>query len=128
MENNELQILQTSTKEYFSTKELNNVINVVNKEKLFEVCNFYYSEFAVIRWTKKQWNTMIKKYVDELYNDSDRLEKIKDLDKYIRRSIKQMAHRSDLKNERKPQNNQLTNLEQNLSKLHDSYYYDWMGE
>ena len=125
-----LENFQSSTKENISTKELKDVIKIVNKEipdssekrdklqndfdefnKTFEkkatllkLCNDYYSEFAPGRWSKKQWQTLIKTFADELLeqtpNGGCKLDEIKNIKAYIKSSLANMAHKFDFKTAR----------------------------
>jgi replication initiator protein len=47
--------------------ELNNTDNksLLTKNDLINICNSFYSTYSVGRWSKKQWTTLIEKYVSE---------------------------------------------------------------
>nr|WP_054549555.1 hypothetical protein [Lysinibacillus sphaericus] len=68
---------------------------------LINSCNDFYTEFALNRWGKKQWNTLIEVFVNETIETGRYLnvpgDKIKG---YAYKSLKNMAHKFDLKNER----------------------------
>lgn len=78
--------------------ENNLVNNEPSENELVELCNQYYAEFSPGRWSKKQWLTMVNKYVQEFIT----YKKFKEVDKekwdsYIYNSIKNMAYKKDLK-------------------------------
>ncbi|MED4238954.1 hypothetical protein [Priestia megaterium] len=68
------------------------------KSLLLEVTDDFYTQFAIGRWSKNEWNKLMKKFVDETIQ-SGRYENIP-LDKikgYVWVSIKNMADHSDYK-------------------------------
>ncbi len=82
------------------------------KIALLDACNSYYSEFALNRWNKKQWITLVEKFVNETVEEG-RYKNIP-IDKiqgYAYQSIKNMAHSFDFKNGR---------IERNIP------FYNWL--
>lgn len=83
------------------TKLNNN--NIVNKEapvnkslhdELLEIANSFYSKFAVGRWNKREWNTMIKQFIEETIKEQRPMNNKKG---YVYGSILNMAYKHDLK-------------------------------
>ncbi|YCA42827.1 hypothetical protein M1E11_18755 [Bacillus sp. JZ8] len=70
----------------------------VFKSLLFEATNNFYTQFAVGRWSKQDWNTLIEKFVDETI-ESGRYKNIPEekIQSYAYMSIKNMADHSDYK-------------------------------
>lgn len=79
---------------------------LINKEltanefriSLINSCNDFYTEFAPSRWNKKEWNTLIESFVSETISEGRYInvpaDKIKG---YAYQSLKNMAHKYDLK-------------------------------
>lgn len=99
-------------------KDLETNINKINKDKdtllinkgitadnfktvLTDSCNEFYSEFAVNRWSKQQWNVLIGAFVSETVREG-RHENIPEnnIRAYAYQAIKNMAYKFDLKNGR----------------------------
>lgn len=94
---------ETETKETYTNKHLLSIVNKGSPEEiekeLINICNKFYTQFALGRWSKNQWNTLIKRFVSELvYSgkylqiDSDRIES------YIYKSLVNIADHHDYKN------------------------------
>ncbi|AIF43433.1 hypothetical protein [Virgibacillus sp. SK37] len=91
---------EVKTKETDTNKHL--LSNIVNngqaEEFLLNTCNEFYAEFAKGRWSKKQWSSLIKKFVGELIASkrykSIHPDKIKP---YIHRALANMADHHDYK-------------------------------
>ncbi|SEA91279.1 hypothetical protein [Bacillus nitratireducens] len=93
-------------------KQNNDKRNIVNINKelssadfkiaLTNACNEFYTEFAPNRWIKKSWNTLIDKFVTETI-ESGRYVNIpqEKISAYAYSSLKNMAHKYDLKNGKK---------------------------
>ena len=68
------------------------------REVITEACNEFFAKFAVGRWSKDQWNTLIDKFVDDTIESKRYLdipeEKIKG---YAYKSLKTIADNSDYK-------------------------------
>jgi hypothetical protein len=69
------------------------------RKKFTEICNDFYAVFSAGRWTKKQWNTLIKKFVSETI-DSGRYKKIPvhKMKGYAFKALERIADHSDYKN------------------------------
>lgn len=69
---------QTTLPEITSETTSNNVSSIVNKEQaedeFINICNEYYGDFAPGRWSKKQWLTIVDKYVTELIDNEKHIE------------------------------------------------------
>lgn len=99
--------------------------------------NDFYNEFANGRWTKKQWNTLIEKFVEETIV-SGRHENIPE-DKirgYVYKSIESMAKSHDRKIGNTIANEKLAAFEEVLGSIDaddcipaaDDRYYNWLEE
>ena len=79
---------------------INKVRNPIDfKISLINACNEFYTEFAPSRWSKQSWNTLIEKFVTETIEEN-RYINIPEakIQGYAYASIKNMAHKFDLKN------------------------------
>jgi DNA-binding PadR family transcriptional regulator len=74
---------------------------IVNKEShksfLINLCNEHYAEFSVGRWSKKQWNALVNKFVDEIIEEDREIQYPK---AYIIESLQTMAYKYDLRHGR----------------------------
>lgn len=71
------------------------------KIALLDACNSHYSEFALNRWSKKQWLTLVEKFVNETIEEGRYKNIPQDkIQGYAYQSIKNMAYKFDLKNGR----------------------------
>ena len=61
---------QTNIKDLVNKESHNTLENSLSKDDLIDIADEFYSEFAVGRWTKKQWFTLIDKFITEII-DSD---------------------------------------------------------
>lgn len=70
------------------------------EQKFTDACNELYSTFAIGRWSKKQWNIIVKKFVTETI-ESKRYLNVPDskISNYCRRAIEIIANNSDYKRE-----------------------------
>lgn len=101
-----------------------NNVSIVNKEELKNICNKYYAELSIGRWTKEQWHILIDRFLDELVKDK-RLDSIKDINAYIKNSLENIAYKHDKKYGKLniedifdvPENNRDT-----------SVYYNWLDD
>lgn len=101
-----------------------NNVSIVNKEELKNICNQYYAELSIGRWTKEQWHILIDRFLDELVKDK-RLDSIKDINTYIKNSLENIAYKHDKKYGKLniedifdvPENNRDT-----------SVYYNWLDD
>lgn len=69
------------------------------KKTFTDICNTFYAAFASGRWTKKQWNALIDKFVLETI-ESDRYKNIPvgKMKGYAFKSIETMSYHADVKN------------------------------
>ncbi|MGE6205341.1 hypothetical protein [Guptibacillus hwajinpoensis] len=77
---------------------VNNHSQEVFKNALTDACNDLYNQFAVNRWSKRQWLTLVRAFVDETMNEH-RYKHIP-LDNvavYAHASLSNIAHKSDMK-------------------------------
>lgn len=87
---------QNKSLEDIVNKELENLPdNSLSKQDLTNIANEFYSEFALNRWTKKQWVTLIDQYTTELFESGVVLT---NPEAYIYSSLKTMAYKHDFKN------------------------------
>lgn len=80
--------------------------DIVNSQDVFKnaltnACHDLYKQFAVNRWSKRQWLTLVRTFVNETMNDR-RYEQIPlgNVAVYARASLSNIAHKSDLKHGR----------------------------
>ena len=81
-------------------QESQNTLDEKSFEKTFtNACNEFYAKFAPGKWTKKQWNTIIKKFVCETI-ETGRYKKIpiEKMKGYAFKAISNMAGHNDYKN------------------------------
>lgn len=97
--------------------------NIVNKEQLKNICNNYYSELSLGRWSKKEWLTLTDRFTQEII-DHNKLDSIHDIDSYIKTSLENIAYKHDLKYG-KLDSKIHTNKN---SKRDTSIYYNWLVE
>lgn len=113
-----------------NSNKKNNVkqILLINKELtadefqilLTNSCNKFYNVFAVGRWSKKQWNTLIVKFVTETIEEGRyRNVSIENIEGYAYVSIKSMAYKFDIKNGVKVLNDKINN------KI-EAPFYNWL--
>jgi hypothetical protein len=57
-------IITSNKKDIIKTNNKNNK-TLLTKNDLINICNSFYSTYSVGRWSKKQWTTLIEKYVTE---------------------------------------------------------------
>jgi hypothetical protein len=57
-------IITSIKKDIIKTNNKNNK-TLLTKNDLINICNSFYSTYSVGRWSKKQWTTLIEKYVTE---------------------------------------------------------------
>jgi hypothetical protein len=68
------------------------------REQFTDICNSFYTVFAAGRWSKKQWNTLINKFIDEtIENKRYRNIPISKMNRYASNAIELMANRADYK-------------------------------
>ena len=86
-------------------KEIN-IKNLVNKEldisineMIQKACNNLYSKYSIGRWNKKQWNTLMSKFIVETV-ENDRCTEMnqKQIELYVDIAISNMAYHHDVKN------------------------------
>ena len=71
------------------------------KVALLDACNSYYSEFSPSRWNKKAWITLVETFVNETISTERYINVPADkIQPYAYASLKNMAHKFDLKNNR----------------------------
>jgi hypothetical protein len=99
-------------------------VSIVNKDELKNICNNYFSELSVGRWSKKEWFTLIDKFVQELI-DSKKLDSIHDIESYIKVSLENIAYKHDLKYGKLDTYNIAKQEESNRD---TSIYYNWLLE
>ncbi|WP_449623195.1 hypothetical protein [Robertmurraya sp. Marseille-Q9965] len=100
-----------------------NFESVEGIEKEFkDICNDYFTEFSVGRWSKEQWYILIDQYVKEIiaekrYLDIDKSNRRK----YVFNSLKNIAYKHDLKNN--------ANRKSNVKEIVNSnvIFYDWLS-
>ncbi len=69
------------------------------REKFTDICNSLYTVFAVNRWTKRQWNTLINKFVAEtIENERYKNIPVGNMENYAFVAIEKMATKRDIKN------------------------------
>jgi hypothetical protein len=110
----------------------NNVLTIVNlqetelipdvsefKKTFTDICNSFYAVFAVDRWSKKQWNKLIEKFVTETIEEGRHKNiPVGKMKGYAFKSIELMAKRNDRKKG-------LNNLPENISD--NVPFYDWVN-
>jgi hypothetical protein len=83
-----------------------NIKNLVNKEPKITIndtiqkaCNKLYSKYSTGRWNKKQWNTLITKFILEIV-ENNRCSEMnqKQIELYVDIAISNMAYHHDIKN------------------------------
>ena len=89
------------------------------REAFTDICNSFYTVFAVNRWTKRQWNTLINKFVAEtIENERHKNIQVGNMKNYAFVSIEKMANHKDFK---EGTYNPLENVSE------DKPYYDWLN-
>ena len=86
---------QTNIKDLVNKESHNTLENSLSKDDLIDIADEFYSEFAVGRWTKKQWFALIDKFITEIIDGDVEIVNPK---KYIHTSLKNMAYKHDFKN------------------------------
>lgn len=99
--------IKTSNKNLVNKELENNLNNSFSKIDLLDIANEFYSEFALNRYTKKQWITVTNQLIDEIIATKVDLTHPR---KYIKASLENIVRSHDLKHgkvdfEDKPQNN-----------------------
>jgi hypothetical protein len=89
------------------------------REQFTDICNSFYTVFAAGRWSKKQWNTLINKFVTEII-ENKRYKNIPEgnMRNYASVAIEKMAKHVDL---RKGTYNPLENISD------ERPFYDWLN-
>lgn len=65
------------------------------------LCNDYFNEFSVGRWTKEQWLTLVNNYVSELMKEKRFINiKRKNRRSYVYNSLKNIAYKHDLRHKK----------------------------
>jgi hypothetical protein len=101
----------------FVNKELNNELeNSLTKQDLLKIANDFYSEFAVGRYSKKQWVTLTTQLVDEII---DTKVDLTNPVKYIYASLKNIAYHHDFKNGK---------VEKKNTRNPDVPFYNWLEQ
>ncbi|WP_458106494.1 hypothetical protein M1D86_05980 [Bacillus sp. PK3-137] len=107
VENRQLLNKYKETNNYKKNK--NKETLVINKElppndfkiSLTNSCNDFYNEFSPSRWNKKQWNTLVEAFVTETISEGRYINVPADkIQGYAYQSLKNIAYKFDLKNER----------------------------
>ncbi|MDQ0254601.1 hypothetical protein J2S74_001980 [Evansella vedderi] len=105
------QLLNKYKKINSNKQNINKETLLINKELTAEefrhlminACNEYYNEFAINRWNKKSWNALVEAFVNETIVEGRYVNVPADkINGYAYISLKNMAHKFDLKNGRKP--------------------------
>jgi hypothetical protein len=87
----------------------NNVTRIVNKEPLNpfsreglkEIVNSYYSKLAPGRWTKRKWNELMDRLIEELTEGQEFCTKVENPYGYIKVTLENIANRHDWKHGKK---------------------------
>ena len=92
---------ETNVKQEPLKKDIVNNSQDVFKKALTNACHDLYKQFAVNRWSKRQWFTLVRAFVNETMNDR-RYEQIPlgNVAVYARASLSNIAQKSDLKHGR----------------------------
>lgn len=69
--------------------------NIPFREQLLNIANEFYGEFASGRWSKKQWNTLVYKLIDDIIVRKVNARSYK---KYIHGALTRIARHHDLNN------------------------------
>jgi DNA-binding MarR family transcriptional regulator len=120
IERQEVQKLNPIKNDSIKNDSSNNDLKIVNKEShksfLINLCNEHYAELSVGRWSKKQWNTLVNKFVDEIIEEDREIQYPK---AYIIESLQTMAYKYDLRHGR---------IERRLPVNSKVPFYNWLDE
>lgn len=95
----EIKKKETSTNKH-SLTVVNNKPSKTTDKTITDICNEFYSEFSPGRWNKKQWNTLIKKFVNEFIANKKHLTVQPDMIKgYIYKVLVNMSEHHDYKHD-----------------------------
>jgi Replication initiator protein A (RepA) N-terminus len=90
----EVQNIHTINTDLKKTERNNTDIkSLVTSNDILDYCNSFYTKYSVGRWSKRQWNTLIKTFVNETNWDTVNHPK-----SYIIEAIENMCYKHDLKN------------------------------
>lgn len=90
-----------------------------DKDFLTDIANDFYAEFALNRWSKKQWFILVSKMVDEILERGIELTNAR---AYIYKSLGNAAYKHDYKN------NKIDFEERNESMSRPVPFYNWVEE